>query len=311
MRITLIRHGEAGEDAPRDEERSLTKGGRAEVRRVGQALERAGVHFGAVVTSPLVRAVQTAEITAAAVGYRGRVVVSDKLIPDAFPAGVMSLVATLAQRRQEVGRAGRARAGAVARGGDAAADRPLPAAAQGGGDPHPPAGRRRAARHLSLADRSQDRTPPPSMMNRFAIVSSCALAAIVRGLLGGLGACTPPPPPAKPQIPTRPLDLQMPLEAPDEATMSRLPAAWDAEAASSATKLETGPLQGPGNFNELDGDLHVGLRAQPVPGRRRWRHRSQAHHALARPTRRGRSWRRPTSRSATVSSTRRCSTIAR
>lgn len=95
MRITLIRHGEAGEDASRDEERSLTKAGRAEVRRVGEGLERAGVHFGAVVTSPLVRAVQTAEISAAAVGYRGRVVVSDKLIPDAFPAGVMSLLATL------------------------------------------------------------------------------------------------------------------------------------------------------------------------------------------------------------------------
>ena len=93
------------------------------------------------------------------------------------------------------------------------------------------------------------------MTNRFTIVSSCALAAIFAGLLGGLGACTPPPPPAKPQIPTRPLDLQMPLEAPDEATMSRLPAAWEAEAAASSTKLETGPLQGPGNFNELDGNL--------------------------------------------------------
>jgi len=96
MRITLIRHGEAGEDAPRDEERSLTKAGRTEVRRVGQALGRAGVHFGAIVSSPLVRAVQTAEITAAAVGYRGRVLVSDKLIPDAFPAGVTSLLTTLA-----------------------------------------------------------------------------------------------------------------------------------------------------------------------------------------------------------------------
>jgi phosphohistidine phosphatase len=96
MRITLIRHGDAGEDAPRDEERSLTKTGRAEVQRVGEALERAGVHFGAVIASPLVRAVQTAEMTAAAVGYRGRVVVSDRLIPDAFPAGVLSLLSTLA-----------------------------------------------------------------------------------------------------------------------------------------------------------------------------------------------------------------------
>jgi phosphohistidine phosphatase len=96
MRVTLIRHGDAGDDAPRDEERALTKKGRAEARRVGRALERAGVRFGAIVASPLVRAVQTAEITAAAVGYRGRVVISDRLIPDAFPAGLMSLIAALA-----------------------------------------------------------------------------------------------------------------------------------------------------------------------------------------------------------------------
>jgi phosphohistidine phosphatase len=95
MRITLIRHGDAGEDAPRDEERTLTKVGRSEVQRVAAALERGGVHFGAIVASPLVRAVQTAEITAAVLGFRGRVIVSDRLVPDAFPAGVMSLLATL------------------------------------------------------------------------------------------------------------------------------------------------------------------------------------------------------------------------
>ena len=96
MRVTLIRHGDAGDDAPRDEERSLTKKGRAEARRVGRALERAGAHFGAVISSPLVRAVQTAEITAAAIGYRGRVQISDRLIPDAFPAGLIGLVTALA-----------------------------------------------------------------------------------------------------------------------------------------------------------------------------------------------------------------------
>jgi hypothetical protein len=69
----------------------------------------------------------------------------------------------------------------------------------------------------------------------------------------GLFACTPPPPLAKPQIPERPLDLQLPPPAPDEATMARLPQAWDAEMAAAAVKVETGPLQGAGNFNELDG----------------------------------------------------------
>jgi|SRR5882724_5812254 len=96
MRVTLIRHGDAGDEAPRDEERSLTKKGRADVRRVGRALERAGAHFGVVMSSPLVRAVQTAEITAAEIGFRGRVMISDRLIPDAFPAGVMSLISAFA-----------------------------------------------------------------------------------------------------------------------------------------------------------------------------------------------------------------------
>jgi phosphohistidine phosphatase len=95
MRVTLIRHGDAGDDAPRDEERALTKKGRADVRRVGRALDRAGVHFGALIVSPLVRAVQSAEIIAAGVGFRGRVTVSDRLVPDAFPTGVSSLLATL------------------------------------------------------------------------------------------------------------------------------------------------------------------------------------------------------------------------
>ena len=45
----------------------------------------------------------------------------------------------------------------------------------------------------------------------------------------------------------------MPLEAFDVATMASLPADWEAAAAAAATKVETGPLQGPGNFNELDG----------------------------------------------------------
>jgi len=78
-----------------------------------------------------------------------------------------------------------------------------------------------------------------------SLVLACALA--------GVAACTPPPPPVKPQIPVRPLDLQLPLEAPDDTTMARLPAAWDAEVTGAATKVETGPLQGAGNFNELDG----------------------------------------------------------
>jgi len=87
------------------------------------------------------------------------------------------------------------------------------------------------------------------MTRRWERLSSYMLS----GAIAGLGACAPPPPPAKPQIPDRPLDLQLPPPAPDDSTMAHLPADWEAAAAAAATKVETGPLQGPGNFNELDG----------------------------------------------------------
>ena len=57
MRVTLIRHAEAGDDAPRDEERALTLRGRSDSQRLGRALARHGVGFDLVVSSPLVRAI--------------------------------------------------------------------------------------------------------------------------------------------------------------------------------------------------------------------------------------------------------------
>jgi phosphohistidine phosphatase len=98
VRVTLIRHGEAGDDAPRDEARALTERGRADVRRIGRALHRYKVRFSLMVSSPLVRAVQTAEIVAAEVGYRGRIVASDLIVPE---APVESVVAFLRANAQE------------------------------------------------------------------------------------------------------------------------------------------------------------------------------------------------------------------
>jgi phosphohistidine phosphatase len=95
MRVTLIRHGEAGDDARRDEDRALTERGRADMRRVARALARRGTRFAAVVTSPFVRAVQTAEIVVAAVGYRGRVIVTRALEPEAAVDGVVALLKAL------------------------------------------------------------------------------------------------------------------------------------------------------------------------------------------------------------------------
>ena len=100
MRITLIRHAEAGDDAPRDEARALTARGRQDARRMGRGLARRKVDFTLIVTSPLVRAVQTAEIVAAMVAYRDRILVTDALVPEAPVSHVIAFL-TSASRDPE------------------------------------------------------------------------------------------------------------------------------------------------------------------------------------------------------------------
>jgi phosphohistidine phosphatase len=97
LRVTLIRHGEAADDAPRDELRSLTLRGRSSVARVGRALRRRGGDFTLLVSSPYVRALQTAEIIAASVGYTGRLLVNEALVPEGRISRVVSWLATVAE----------------------------------------------------------------------------------------------------------------------------------------------------------------------------------------------------------------------
>lgn len=64
MELYLIRHGIALDKGilPRDEDRPLVDRGREKTAKVAQRLKFLGIHFDAIVTSPLVRARQTAEI---------------------------------------------------------------------------------------------------------------------------------------------------------------------------------------------------------------------------------------------------------
>jgi phosphohistidine phosphatase len=84
MDLYLIRHAQAvdGELGMRDEDRALTAHGRRQALDVGGALARHGVRFARVVTSPLVRAVETAELVAVTVGFDGGLDVSDAMTPD-------------------------------------------------------------------------------------------------------------------------------------------------------------------------------------------------------------------------------------
>lgn len=67
MELFILRHGEAGKrlsSATGDRSRPLTSTGKAEVLEEARALKRIGIKFNVIVTSPLKRAYETANIVA-------------------------------------------------------------------------------------------------------------------------------------------------------------------------------------------------------------------------------------------------------
>jgi phosphohistidine phosphatase len=65
--IWLLRHGEAAEGSP-DAERPLTEKGERQARAAGAALAKLGVRIDACLTSPKVRAADTARLACEAIG---------------------------------------------------------------------------------------------------------------------------------------------------------------------------------------------------------------------------------------------------
>jgi phosphohistidine phosphatase len=87
MEIYLLRHGIA-EDAPPgmpDSDRALTAAGRQKLRRVLARARAAKVEPGVILSSPYRRALETAEVAVESLGYRGKVVQTASLTPDANP----------------------------------------------------------------------------------------------------------------------------------------------------------------------------------------------------------------------------------
>ncbi|MGH8429075.1 MAG: phosphohistidine phosphatase SixA [Solimonas sp.] len=91
MKILLMRHAQAVAEGPglSDEHRHLSDKGRQTARRVGAALSAQGLSIEAIYTSPLVRAVQTAELFAQATLFAGEVAVLFGLAPG-FPPQVLA-----------------------------------------------------------------------------------------------------------------------------------------------------------------------------------------------------------------------------
>jgi len=91
--IYLIRHGlaeERGNSWPDDAKRPLTDEGISRMRKSVRGLSRLGVTLDVVLTSPLVRARQTAEIVAAGVSPRPSLISAESLAPDGSFAAVVA-----------------------------------------------------------------------------------------------------------------------------------------------------------------------------------------------------------------------------
>jgi len=94
MELLLIRHAKAidGELYAEDGHRPLTADGRRHAQEVGAALAEEGISLDAMVTSPFVRAVETAELVACELGYEGALEVSATLEPGGRPQEIMDRV---------------------------------------------------------------------------------------------------------------------------------------------------------------------------------------------------------------------------
>jgi len=87
MVIYFLRHANAGQkhfsNPANDEKRSIDKVGEEQSHDVGRALAFIGATANVIISSPLTRAVQTAEIVAQEIGYEERLVLDDALRPEA------------------------------------------------------------------------------------------------------------------------------------------------------------------------------------------------------------------------------------
>jgi phosphohistidine phosphatase len=108
--LYLVRHGvaeEPGEAWPDDSKRPLTAKGKARLREVAQGLLALDVQMDEVVTSPFVRARQTAEILASAYADVPPVTLLPALAVGGAPGEVLSQLGRFA-KRQNLGLVGHA-----------------------------------------------------------------------------------------------------------------------------------------------------------------------------------------------------------
>ena len=95
MRVIILRHGISEETHPQgDNYRRLTPEGRVKLERVAEFLSKR-IRPDMVLTSPFVRAVQTAEVFCKALEYRNSIAESHSLEPACSPDSIIEEISVL------------------------------------------------------------------------------------------------------------------------------------------------------------------------------------------------------------------------
>src|SRR5512138_823596 len=103
IELYLIRHGiaeERGDAWPDDSKRPLTPKGLSRLRREAAALNVMGVSFDQIVTSPLVRTRQTAEVFADRLSGKTPIAAAQALAPGGTPAQVIEELGHYSTRKR-------------------------------------------------------------------------------------------------------------------------------------------------------------------------------------------------------------------
>ncbi len=99
MDLLILRHGEAGKRSPSpgDSKRTLTAEGRQEIADLSNGIKSLEIKLDGILTSPLLRAKQTAEIVAKSLKYKGAIEELDSLKPEGSKLEFYSVLSKLKQ----------------------------------------------------------------------------------------------------------------------------------------------------------------------------------------------------------------------
>jgi len=90
MQLYILRHADADTEAARDDLRELSEKGRNQTQKVGRFFAKHAIEPEVILTSPLVRAEQTARIIAKEIHLEDRIVVEDFIKCGMTPSGAFS-----------------------------------------------------------------------------------------------------------------------------------------------------------------------------------------------------------------------------